>query len=200
VLHVLIDSTECGREKSGDGKSYVNPQHGILSKSYREFADGITNGPRGGFDVHIYYYQVRRIMMPASFSQISTRKMPIRLLLQRRYGSECGVNVGVREWSTTPRLTSQVPELRIYRLFDRPIGPHPIAMFEVNIFTPAQFGAFIPWLVINRGPLSALVHPNTENESEEARNHTQRATWLGERLPLDMSLFREMGEEMGVPT
>ena len=34
-------------------------------------------------------------------------------------------------------------------------------MFEVNVFTPAQFGAFIAWLVINRGPLSVLVHPNT---------------------------------------
>lgn len=42
-------------------------------------------------------------------------------------------------------------------------------MFEVNLFTPAQFGAFIPWLVINRGPLSALVHPNTD---EEERDHT----------------------------
>jgi aromatic ring-cleaving dioxygenase len=68
-------------------------------------------------------------------------------------------------------------------------------MFEVNIFTPAQFGAFIPWLVINRGPLSALVHPNTvdpvtgEHEEEE-RDHTQRATWMGERIPLDLSLFK----------
>ena len=55
----------------------------------------------------------------------------------------------------------KVPELRIYRFWTGPLGPHPIAMFEVNLFTPAQFGAFIPWLVINRGPLSALVHPNT---------------------------------------
>jgi aromatic ring-cleaving dioxygenase len=31
---------------------------------------------------------------------------------------------------------SIVPELRIYRVWDRPIGPHPVAMFEVNIFTP----------------------------------------------------------------
>lgn len=91
----------------------------------------------------------------------------------------------------TPRLiilTLLVPELRIYRFFDRPVGPHPVAMFEVNIFTPAQFGAFIPWLVINRGPLSALVHPNTI-ESEEKRNHTQRATWLGDRIPLDLRIF-----------
>lgn len=85
--------------------------------------------------------------------------------------------------------TDEVPELRIYTFFDRPVGPHPIAMFEVNLFTPAQFGAFIPWLVINRGPLSALVHPNTV-EGEDERNHTQRATWLGERIPLDLRLFK----------
>lgn len=84
-----------------------------------------------------------------------------------------------------------VPELRIYPFYSRPVGPHPIAMFEVNLFTPAQFGAFIPWLVINRGPLSALVHPNTV-EGEEVRNHTQRATWLGERVPLDLRGLREI--------
>ena len=42
-------------------------------------------------------------------------------------------------------------------------------MFEVNIFTPTQFGAFIPWLVINRGPLNALVHPNT---GDDLRDHS----------------------------
>jgi aromatic ring-cleaving dioxygenase len=57
-------------------------------------------------------------------------------------------------------------------------------MFEVNLFTPAQFGAFIPWLVINRGPLSVLIHPNTVNpvtgeHDEGERDHTQRATWMG---------------------
>ena len=77
------------------------------------------------------------------------------------------------------------------------MGPHPVAMFEVNLFTPAQFGAFIPWLVINRGPLSVLVHPNTINpetgEHEEGeRDHTQRATWMGERIPLDLGLFKNL--------
>lgn len=67
-------------------------------------------------------------------------------------------------------------------------------MFEVNLFTPAQFGAFIPWLVINRGPLSALVHPNT-TEDEEERDHTQRATWLGDRIPLDLRVFKLMKEK-----
>ncbi len=67
-------------------------------------------------------------------------------------------------------------------------------MFEVNLFTPAQFGAFIPWLAIWRGPLAALVHPNTvegdvDSTESERRNHSQRAIWMGESLPLDLSLF-----------
>lgn len=79
------------------------------------------------------------------------------------------------------RVRREFPELRVYQLWDRPIGPHPKAMFEVNVFTPAQFGAFIPWLVINRGPLSCLVHPNTD---DEIRDHSQRANWLGTPVKL----------------
>ena len=78
-------------------------------------------------------------------------------------------------------------------------------MFEVNVFTPgtlnpepthligvlnrsAQFGAFIPWLTINRGPLSAMIHPNT---GDEYRDHTQRATWMGTPWPVNLRLFQE---------
>jgi len=66
-----------------------------------------------------------------------------------------------------------------------------MAMFEVNILTPVEFGAFVGWLVINRGPLSALVHPNTGNP---LRDHTQRATWMGERVIVDTTLFYEMSK------
>jgi hypothetical protein len=31
-----------------------------------------------------------------------------------------------------------VPELRIYRVWDKPIGPHPLGMFEINLFTPGK--------------------------------------------------------------
>ncbi|PVH96393.1 hypothetical protein DM02DRAFT_123650 [Periconia macrospinosa] len=86
------------------------------------------------------------------------------------------------------RIRREFPELRIYRVWDKPIGPHPLAMFEVNVFTPEQFGAFIPWLVINRGPLSALIHPNTD---EPERDHTQRATWMGQPLPLTLKMFKK---------
>lgn len=72
------------------------------------------------------------------------------------------------------RIRREFPELRIYPLFERPVGPHPVGMFEVNVFTPSQFGAFVSWLVVERGGLSVLVHPNT---GDDLRDHTQRATW-----------------------
>ncbi|KAM3482623.1 hypothetical protein NHJ13051_007317 [Beauveria bassiana] len=93
------------------------------------------------------------------------------------------------------RIRREFPELRIYTFWDRPVGPHPTAMFEVSVFTPAQFGAFIPWLAVWRGPLSVLVHPNTVPEegetllASELRDHTERAIWLGEKQQLDLKIF-----------
>lgn len=149
-------------EISEDGKSYKNPPATKLSESYERFTDGLSNDRRGGFDVHIYYFQQ----------------------------SESQTQFAKELWE---RIRREFPELRIYKVWDKPIGPHPMAMFEVNIFTPAQFGAFIPWLIINRGPLSALLHPNTgelgDGDSEEYRNHTQRATWLGQPVPLNTSFL-----------
>ncbi|KAK3303373.1 DOPA-like domain-containing protein [Chaetomium strumarium] len=150
-------------ERADDGKSFRNPQTGALSSAYEKFIDPLDNGRRGGFDVHIYYFQNNAE--------------------QSQYAREL--------WE---RVRREFPELRIYTFWDRPIGPHPVAMFEVNLLTPAQFGAFIPWLAIWRGPLSVLVHPNTTEQDvphaeRELRNHTQRAIWMGERLPLDVGLF-----------
>ncbi|PMD48342.1 hypothetical protein L207DRAFT_505371 [Hyaloscypha variabilis F] len=152
-------------EKAEDGKSYKNPQTGILSKSYERFPEPLDNGIRGAFDIHIYYFQ--------------------KNANQKKFAREL--------WE---RIRREFPELRIYRFWEEPIGPHPVAMFEVNLFTPAQFGAFIPWLVIHRGPLSALVHPNTIDvatgeHQDEYRDHTQRATWLGNPIALDLGMFHE---------
>jgi DOPA 4,5-dioxygenase len=50
------------RERNDDGKSLKNPQHGILSKAYEEFPDPLSKGRRGGFDIHIYHFQVRQLV------------------------------------------------------------------------------------------------------------------------------------------
>ncbi|TLD18323.1 hypothetical protein E2P81_ATG12118 [Venturia nashicola] len=148
-------------EIAADGKSYVNPSTGNLSKAYTSFTSPIANDIRGGFDIHVYFLQTE----PE----------------QVQFATEL--------WE---RIRREFPELRIYKVWDRPVGPHPVAMFEVNVFTPAQFGAFVSWLVIHRGPLSALVHPNT---GDEVRDHTQRATWLGQPYPLNWSSVKKMLEK-----
>ncbi|QSS64080.1 dopa 4,5-dioxygenase family domain-containing protein [Histoplasma capsulatum] len=51
-------------ERNEDGKSFRNPQHGILSKAYEEFPDPLEKGHRGGFDIHIYHYQVGLLLLP----------------------------------------------------------------------------------------------------------------------------------------
>jgi len=142
-------------EKASDGKSFINPP-GPQSSAYERFVEPLSNGIRGGFDVHIYFDAE----------------------------DEAQVKFATELWE---RIRREFPELRIYRLFHVPIGPHPMPMFEVNIFTPAQFGAFIPWLVINRGPLNALVHPNT---GDGYRDHTQRANWLGSPVPLKTDFLK----------
>ena len=43
-------------ERNEDGKSFKNSHTGALSPSYEKFTSGISNGRRGGFDVHIYYH------------------------------------------------------------------------------------------------------------------------------------------------
>ncbi|KAG5719614.1 hypothetical protein E4T56_gene8963 [Termitomyces sp. T112] len=54
------------------------------------------------------------------------------------------------------RIRREFPELRIYKFWEKPIGPHPSAMFEVNTFTPHQTGAFFSWLTVHRGPCSLI--------------------------------------------
>ncbi|KAK3698792.1 hypothetical protein LTR37_016796 [Vermiconidia calcicola] len=146
-----------------DGKSFVNPRAKSPSKAYNEFVHPITNGERGGFDIHIYFLQTNEY--------------------ETKFANQLH-----------ERIRREFPELRIYKVWDKPIGPHPIGMFEVNLFTPQQFGAFVPWLVINRGPLSALIHPNTD---EELRDHSQRATWMGQPLPLQLGMLRELQAKKG---
>ncbi|KAI0792151.1 DOPA-like domain-containing protein [Abortiporus biennis] len=86
------------------------------------------------------------------------------------------------------RIRREFPELRIYRFWDKPVGPHPVAMFEVNTFTPHQTGTFFSWLVVNRGPLSVLVHPNT---NDAYRDHTELVTWMGRPWPLNTELLNQ---------
>ncbi|KAK6354441.1 hypothetical protein TWF730_008846 [Orbilia blumenaviensis] len=149
-----------------DGKSLENPASGSLSTAYNEFPDPLDKRP-GKAAFDVHVYYHEPNKKQKEFAR-----------------------------SLWERIRYEFPELRVYRFWERPIGPHLTAMFEINLFTPEQFGAFIPWLMIHRGPLSILVHPNTGNELHD---HTVGAVWLGEKLPLDVSIL-EIREGSGVHT
>lgn len=77
-------------------------------------------------------------------------------------------------------------EVQLGRWHDKPIGPHPQAMYQVA-FLPAQFGQVVPWLTIHRQGLNILVHPET---GDDVADHTIHSLWLGEKLELNVEFLR----------
>jgi aromatic ring-cleaving dioxygenase len=80
-------------------------------------------------------------------------------------------------------------EVRLGRWHEKPIGPHPKAMYQVA-FLPNQFGNVVPWLMLNREGLDVLIHPETGDDVED---HTNHALWLGEKLELNIEFLRQVG-------
>ena len=77
-------------------------------------------------------------------------------------------------------------EGRIGSWHDEPVGPHPVAMYQVA-FAVEEFPAFVPWLMLNREGLNILVHPLTD---DNVADHTRFALWLGTPLPLHVEVLR----------
>jgi aromatic ring-cleaving dioxygenase len=84
-------------------------------------------------------------------------------------------------------IAARFPAAQLGRWHDVPVGPHPIAMYQVA-FSVEDFPRLVPWLMLNRGELVILVHPNTDDEYED---HAHHAVWLGAKLPLRLEILKK---------
>lgn len=73
---------------------------------------------------------------------------------------------------------------------DEPVGPHPVAMYQVA-FEANQFADIVPWLMLNRDGLTILVHPMTDSG---VADHRDFALWLGAVLPLDIAFLESFAD------
>ncbi|TFY77176.1 hypothetical protein EWM64_g6838 [Hericium alpestre] len=87
------------------------------------------------------------------------------------------------------KVRQEFPELRVYKFWEKPVGLHPTAMFEINTFSLHETGALFSWLAVNRGPCSVLIHPNTD---DPYKDHTELYTWMGKAWTLKTDILKQL--------
>ncbi|KAG2735908.1 hypothetical protein G9P44_002122 [Scheffersomyces stipitis] len=78
--------------------------------------------------------------------------------------------------------------IRVYKFWEKPIGPHPINMWELDFKSPEMFVKLVPFFQLNHGKLSVLIHPRSQEGAFP--DHTKNALWLGHKVRLDTEILK----------
>ena len=94
-------------------------------------------------------------------------------------------------------VAEDIPHLRAM-IFESPVGPWPTPMWQVLLRNddPAgierDLGRCVAWMMINRGELSVMIHPNTARDETFGgglADHSEHLLWMGAPMVLKTSIF-----------
>lgn len=82
-------------------------------------------------------------------------------------------------------LKFRFDDIFVSDLTEGPLGPHPLAMFQVY-FRARHLPDVLLWFEREHGPLSVLVHKVT---GKDTKDHSDHAIWIGSPVSLDFTVF-----------
>lgn len=85
------------------------------------------------------------------------------------------------------KLREEKVGIPIGRIWDRPVGPHPIGSCQVTVEAD-QYYEMIQWFLINRNGFSLFIHPDT---GDDLADHTDYVMWMGKEHPLKIEQFKK---------
>jgi DOPA 4,5-dioxygenase len=87
------------------------------------------------------------------------------------------------------QMETLFPQAIYGRWHDAHVGPHPSSMFQVA-FETELFASLVPWLALNRGPLTIFLHPETGFPRDD---HSKHAVWMGRQQVIKLDVLPERG-------
>ena len=84
------------------------------------------------------------------------------------------------------KLLSQFPELKIGRIREEPVGPHPTGSCQITV-PHSHFDTMIHWFFQHRADLDIFVHAVS---GDDLKDHTEYVLWIGRSYDLNLDFFR----------
>jgi aromatic ring-cleaving dioxygenase len=102
----------------------------------------------------------------------------------KEYHAHVYYDAATREQANTLcRAAGQTFDLKVGRMHDNPVGPHPRGSCQLS-FRAELFSEVVPWLIQNRKGLTVFAHAQTGNALQD---HTDHVVWLGPSEPLNLA-------------